>query len=231
MQNAMRNRDWIHRISPEERERRNALMAQHLDEQIARMEQWTEEQCRKLRMTTRARDAAERAWKKVIARGRRYVALPKHTSVERRFLRMMIKLLIAENPGLVERAVELARYVSADYPFEWCISPCTALARVEARNVLLSEAETEFGETPLARPFAFVQYHWRQLQIKDPANPGEIYAMAVFLDQRRFFLNKHPDRRNALGLHRHALQRELRAQKARREAAERQRRRQPATGH
>lgn len=211
----MNNRGWIHSVSPEEREQRNELMKEHLEESMAEMERYSDEQCRKLRMTTRARDAAERAWRRVAIRSRRYLVLPKHTAVERRFLRMMIKLLIAENPGLVDRAVELARYVSANYAFEWCISPCTLFARIEARNTLLSDAESEFGETPVARPFAYSLYHWRQLCIKDPGHVGEIYAMAVFLDQHSHFINKAAERRLELGLHRHALRRELRARDAR----------------
>lgn len=211
----MNNREWIHSVSPEERERRNKLMREHLEDSMAEMERYTDEQCRKLRMTTRAREAAERAWRRVAVRARRYLVLPKHTPVERRFLRMMVKLFIAENPGLVDRAVDLARYVSSNYAFEWCISPCTLLARLEARNTLLSDAESEFGETPVARPFAYSLYHWRQLRIKDPAHVGEIYAMAIFLDQHRHFMNRSPERRLELGLHRHALRRELRAREAR----------------
>jgi hypothetical protein len=215
----MRNRDWVHTVDEEERRRRNAAMVKHLEQRLREMENWTEEECRRLKMTSRAREAAERAWRQVVL-GRRYLLLPKHTPPERRFLRMMIKLMIAENPGLVERAVELARYLSASYPFEWLISPCTRLARADARALLLQEAETEFGETPLARQVAYAQYHWQQLRIRDVANLGEVYAMALFLDQHSHFLNPHEEWRVSLGLHRHALQRELRARAAQHDSEE-----------
>jgi hypothetical protein len=211
----MNNRDWIHTVSPEERERRNALMKEHLERSMRQMDEETEELCKKLRMTTGARQAAEAAWRRVALYGRRSFLLPRHTAVERKFLRMMIKILIAENPGLASRSLELARYLSDNYPFEWTISPSTAIARAQARHILLTEAESEFGETPIARPFAYSLYHWRQLRIKDPANLGEVYAMAVFLDHQRHFMDKDPERRKDLGLHRHALRRQLRTREAR----------------
>ncbi|MCD6351123.1 MAG: hypothetical protein J7M26_03290 [Armatimonadetes bacterium] len=216
----MNNRDWIHSISPEERKRRNALIKQHIEEGIAEMERLTEEKCRELKMTSRARAAAEKAWGRGANFRREPLLWPKHTAVERRFLRMMIKIYIAEDPGLVDKAGQLARYLSRNYAFEWTISPATLPARIQARNVLLSEAESEFGETPLARPYAYVLYHHRHLGIKDPANSGEIYAMAVFLEQQRFFMNKAEEQRRALGLHRHAIERQRKAKRKEREGEE-----------
>ncbi|MCX7599287.1 MAG: hypothetical protein N2512_10565, partial [Armatimonadetes bacterium] len=157
-----------------------------------------------------ARKAAEAAWRRVVLR-RRYLVIPRHTPVEQRFLRMMIKLAIAEDPRLADRAKELARYLSTDYPFEWLFSPCTAIARAEARILMLHEADSQFGETPMARQVAFVQYHWRQLGVKDVASLGECYAMASFLEQRRYFMCKDEAWRRGLGLHQHALRRQSRA--------------------
>jgi len=215
----MNNRKWVHAVSTEEQRRRNELVQQHIEQSMQKMEQWTEQECRRLKMTTRGREAAERAWRSAVVRRRKFLFLPKHTPPERRFLRMMIRLLLAEDPGLVDRAVELARYLSDNYAFEWTVSPVTALARAEARNQLLNEAESEFGDTPLARPFAFTLYHARQLHVKDIANPGHVYAMAVFLEQHQHFANKLPERRQELGLHKHALRREIRAREAKQKAA------------
>jgi len=205
----MQDRSRMHVVSEQERMRRNSAMAEHLEMRLRDMEAWTEEECMRLKMTPPARKAAEAAWRRVVL-SRRYLIVPKHTPVERRFLRMMIKLSVAEDPLLAERAKELARYLSADYPFEWLISPCTALARAEARILMLHEADSEFGETPMARQVAYVQHHWRQLGVKDVANLGECYAMASFLEQRRYFMCKDEAWRRELGLHRHALRRQVR---------------------
>ncbi|MBC7288664.1 MAG: hypothetical protein H5T86_11630 [Armatimonadetes bacterium] len=219
----MNNRSWIHSVSPEELKRRNKLMAEHFEQGLHQMEQWTEEECRRLKMTTRAREAAERAWRRVVVWGRKYLLLPRHTPVERRFLRMMIKLTLAEVPGLVDRAVEVARYLSSNYAFEWLLSPCTRAARAEARALLLTSAESQFGETPLARQVAFVQYHWRQLHIRNVADLGEVYSMALFLEQHHFFMSTQDEWRKSLGLHRLALQRQRQAPKEQVEAEEKQR--------
>lgn len=206
----MHDRNWMHAVSDQERMRRNSAMAAHLEARLRDMEAWTEEECMRLKMTPPARKAAEAAWRRVVLR-RRYLIIPRHTQVEQRFLRMMIKLSIAEDPHLAERAKELARYLSTDYAFEWLISPCTALARAEARILMLHEADSEFGETPMARQVAYVQHHWRQLGVKDVADLGECYAMASFLEQRRYFMCKDEAWRRELGLHRHALRRQVRA--------------------
>lgn len=206
----MQDRNWLHAVSDQERARRNSAMAAHLEARLRDMEAWTEEECMRLKMTAPARKAAEAAWRRVVLR-RRYLILPRHTRVEQRFLRMMIKLAIAEDPRLADRAIEVARYLSSDYAFEWLISPCTSLARAEARVLMLHEADSEFGETPMARQVAFVQHHWRQLGVKDVANLGECYAMASFLEQRRYFMCKDEAWRRELGLHQHAYRRQLRA--------------------
>ncbi len=208
------NKSWIHSGNTEERKRRNQMMIQHMEQGIHHMEQWTEQECRRLKMTTRARQAAEKAWKMAAVYARKYFIspFPKHTPVERRFLKMMLKLILAEEPSLVDKAFEVARYLSNNYVYEWLISPCTRAARAEARALLLSSAESEFGETPMAGPVAFVQYHWRQLGVRNVSDLGEVYRTTVFLDQHQFFFSKHEEWRRALGLHKLAAKRQMRAE-------------------
>ncbi len=205
----MNNRGWVHKISEEERSKRNKAMAELLEQRIRQMEEWTEQECQRLRMSSRVREAAERAWRKV-ARARRYIILPRHTPVEKRFLRMMIKLALAEDPSLVDRAGLLAAYLSRNYPFEWCLSPCTRPAVAEARAALIADGESEFGETPLAPQFAFVRYHWKQLHIKNVSDNGEIYAQAMFMVHHHYFLCRDEELRRSLGLHKHAFYRQRR---------------------
>jgi hypothetical protein len=215
----MRDRDWIHAVSADEKTQRASVMQQHMEQRLRDMEAWTDEECERLKLIARNREAAEAAWRRAVLR-RRYLVIPRHTPIERSFLRMMIKFMIAESPNLAERAVDLARYLSAEYAFEWVLCPCTRIARAEARALMLHAAESEFGETPMARPVAYVQYHWRQYEIRDVANLGECLTMAMFLDQHHHFLCNHVEWRNDLGLQRHALQREIRARSDAEQAGE-----------
>jgi hypothetical protein len=207
----MAERDWIHEVEEAQRQRQARLMADHLEESLREMERWTEEECRRLKMTNLMREAADKAWRKVIVRSRRYLVLPRHTEVERRFLRMFLRLAVAESPGLVKRITDVARYLSRDYAFEWIISPATRLARTEGRVSLVGMGESEFGEAPYSAQFAFALYHARQFGIKNPADNNEVYATALFWDQRAFFVNHDAATRQALGLHKHSLQREIKA--------------------
>jgi hypothetical protein len=215
----MAQRNWIHGVEEPQREQQSRLLSQQLEVSLREMERWTDEECQRLKMTSVMGSAVDKAWRKVIVRGRKYGILPKHTAVERRFLKMMLKLAVAESPGLVKDIDAVARYLSRDYPFEWSISPCTRLARAEGRAALVAMGESEFGETPLAGPFAFMLYHAKQYAIKSISDTNEVYSHALFWEQRTLFRNKDPEARRSLGLHRHALQRQTAKQEAEAEQA------------
>lgn len=205
----MAQRNWIH---GKEDKPKSAQQAKRLEQQVEaslrEMERWTEEECRRLKMTSTMAAAVEKAWRRVAVLGRKYVVLPKHTPVQRRFLKMMLKLTVAENPGLVKDINAVAKYFSRDYPFEWSISPCTRIARAEGRNAMMAMGESEFGSTPYAAQFAFMVYHAKQFGIKNIADTNEVYSHTLFWDQRAYFRNKNPEMRRALGLHKHAVKRD-----------------------
>jgi hypothetical protein len=204
----MAQREGIHDIDELQRQQNARLLANQLENSLREMERWTEEECKRLKMNSATGAAVDKAWRKVIAKAKKYLVVPRHTPVEQRFLKMMLRLALAESPGLIKDVEHVARYLSRDYPFEWLISPCTRLARAEGRASLIALGESEFGETPYAGQFAFMLYHARQYAIKNASDSNDVYSHALFMEQRAFFANRDPQRRQQLGLHKQALQRQ-----------------------
>lgn len=164
------------------------------------IERWVKERLVDLNATHRTRAAAEAAYNKVIC-GRRWLVLPKHSEEERFYLRQMLLYILALRPGLVPKAYEVANYLSSNYPFEWIQSDVTRLAVGRARDMILSSAESEFGETPMSGPLGFVYQHHRTLKVRNISNYGECYALAANLVRHRHFINQDQAWREKLGLH------------------------------
>lgn len=164
------------------------------------IERWTLDRVKELSATHRTRQVAEKAFKKIIL-GRKYLVLPKHSVEERFFLRLMIMFALARRPNLHAKANEVADYFSSNYAFEWTQSPVNRAAMLRARDMILSSAESEFGETPMAAPLAYVYHHANTLRIRNIANYGECYARGAALVSHRHFLNTEQAWRERLGLH------------------------------
>lgn len=179
------------------RNERTAAVIAQINEQ---MERWTLDQLSELKATHRTRMVAEQAFKKV-GLGRRYLLVPRHSEEERFFLRLMILYAIALRPGLQARAVEVAEYYSTNYAYEWTQSPISRPGILRARDMILSSAESEFGETPMASPLGYVYHHYRTLGIKNVSDYGECYARAASLVRSHHFANLHQPWREKLGLH------------------------------
>ena len=177
---------------------------QRTEQVIARIngeiERWTLDQVKELSATHRTRQVAERAFKKVIL-ARKYLVVPKHSEEERFFLRLMIMYALARRPNLYAKANEVADYFSTNYAFEWTQSLVNRPAMLRARDMILSSAESEFGETPMAAPLAYVYHHGNTLHIQNIANYGECYARGAALVSHRHFLNTEQAWRERLGLH------------------------------
>ncbi len=179
---------------------RNERTRQVIEQLNEAMEQWTMEQLAELNATHRTRMVAENAFHKVCC-GRKYLLVPRHTEEEKFFLRLMILYAIALRPGLQARANEVAEYYSTNYAYEWTQSRITALGRQRARDMILSSAESEFGETPMAGPLGYVYHHYKTLKVKNVSDYGECYARAASLVRLRHFTNLHQPWREKLGLH------------------------------
>ncbi len=179
---------------------RNERTRQVIERVNHEMSEWTMEQVAKLRMTSRGHQVAKRAFKKVIA-GRRYLLVPKHTEEERFFLNLMLTLTLALRPTLQAKAYQVADYLATNYAFEWTQFPVSRPAIRRARDMILSAADSEFGDTPIAPALAYVYHHHNTLGIRNVSDYGECYARAAFLESRRHFLNLDQAWRERLGLH------------------------------
>lgn len=181
-------------------ELRNERTRQVIEHVSTQTEAWVKEQLTDLSSTHRTRQAAEAAFNKVI-RGRRMLLLPKHSQEEQFFLRLMLLYTIALRPGLQARANEVAEYYSSNYQFEWIQSRISRLAIARARDMILSSAESEFGETPMAAPLGFVYHHHEMLKIRNVSDYGECYRKAANLVRERYFIGMDQPWREKLGLH------------------------------
>ena len=179
---------------------RNDRTRQVLEKINQEMERWTIESMAELQSTHHTRQAAERAFNKVIC-GRKYLILPRHAEEERFFLRLMLMHTLAMKPALQTRANEVAKYLSSNYQYEWTQSRVAGYARARARDMILAEAESEFGEAPMAGPLGFVYHHYRMLKVRNISNYGEVYSRAASLVRQRYFTNSDQPWREKLGLH------------------------------
>ncbi|MGI5816950.1 MAG: hypothetical protein ACOX9R_02515 [Armatimonadota bacterium] len=180
------------------RNERTSTVIEHVNAEI---ERWVKNRLVELKATHRTRAAAEGAYDRVI-RSRKWLVVPRHSEEERFFLRQMLLYLIALKPGLQARANEVASYLSTNYPYEWVQSDVTRLAIARARDMILSSAESEFGETPMSGPLGFVYHHHNTLKVRNVSHYGECYALAANLVRQRHFLNQDQPWREKLGLHR-----------------------------
>ncbi|MGD9496159.1 MAG: hypothetical protein AB7Y46_07600 [Armatimonadota bacterium] len=179
---------------------RNERTRQVIEQLNEQMERWTLEQLERLKATHRTRIVADAVFRKVIC-ARKYLFVPKHSEEERFFLRLMLLYAVALRPGLQDKANEVAEYYSTNYPYEWTQSRISRYGIQRARDMILSSAESEFGETPMAAPLGFVYHHHKTLGIVNPADYGECYARAAGLVRTGHFTNLHQPWRERLGLH------------------------------
>ena len=179
---------------------RNDRTRQVIERVNQEIEDWVKTQMVELKATHRTRQAAEHAFNKVIC-GRKWLIIPRHKEEERFYLRLMLLHTIALRPGLQSKANEIAHYFSGNYPYEWVQSPVTRLAVGRARDMILSSAESEFGETPMSGPLGFVYHHHKTHRVRNVSNYGECYALAANLMRQRYFINQDQPRREKLGLH------------------------------
>jgi len=178
---------------------RDAMVARQIADLENDMAQWVEERVRTLRLTGPMRTAIERTARRVFG-ARRYLVLPGNSPVRQRFLKLMLTFAVAHEPRLMNRLGETARYLARNYAFEWSNSPVTRPTRQRARDLILANADSEFGETPLAAAVAFGRHHPQEARIEHVANYGEVYTRALQLVQQGFFMDKDQERRQSLGL-------------------------------
>ncbi len=175
---------------------RNQRVSTQVEDMVREMEQRNAQLIRMLQITDPVRQTAEQVYRKFIC-GYRYWIVARHTPMERRFLRMMLTL---------------GRYLSNNYPYEWCASPVSSPGRAAARDMILRAADSRFDETPYAAQLGYVLFHHQDLRIKNVSDYSELYTRALALDQKGFFRDKGLEERRAIGLQRQPKMREIKLQ-------------------
>ena len=126
-------------------------------------------------------------------RGRWLGLFSRFTPEVGRFLHLMLLEAAAEHPRLRSHLKQYARYLARNYRYEWTVAPCTLPLRQEARDLLLRQGESAFGDTPLAPYIAYVRYHHGTLGLLTLTSFGFLYNRALALRSRGDFENRLPD--------------------------------------
>jgi hypothetical protein len=82
-----------------------------------------------------------------------------------------------------------AKYLTSSYAWAWCTSPVTVPMRLQAKDLLLREGESDFGETPLAAAMAFLRYHYQMMNLLTLTDFGTLYNRAYALERDGYFRN------------------------------------------
>jgi hypothetical protein len=172
---------------------------QAIKQRMDEMMRYTDQVCNQLNMSASARMAAEKVYKSYIC-GKKLMILQRHSEDERFFLRLMIRLALAIDSSLVNRAEDVAKYYSSNYGFEWINSEITATVRDEAHATIVSVGDSSFGEAGVFSAFAYTRCHYRSLKFKDVGDYGKTYAFAVSLQSSGDFNNKAEELRRDLGI-------------------------------
>lgn len=186
-------------MSGTEVERRDERARLQVEQALSKIEAWTENTVRRLRMTNPVRQKAEAVARKV-RRARRWLFWQKHTDTQARILRCMILLALATDPALESRAGEVARYYSRNYAWEWLNNVVTSGAREQAKDMIMRAGDSEWGEAPLAGALSYVLFHHEEVKLEHLSSYGEAYTRALRLDESGFFHDLAPEARQRLGL-------------------------------
>ncbi|MGD8237338.1 MAG: hypothetical protein PVH68_02185 [Armatimonadota bacterium] len=178
---------------------RIARVTAHIEEMMQEMEENARKVLLKANVTARTRKAIEVAHKRyVLWQGLR--VRNRFSREQQRWMRLLLVDRLIENPHLHDKLRQTVQQLRQNYGFEWVSCPFTALAQAEARKIILMAAESEFGDTPMAGPLAFVRFHNQTHKIEDITNYDEAYLRAVRLDADRAFVDKGAALREELGI-------------------------------
>jgi len=178
---------------------RNEQAKERIENMYQEMEEYTRRLLQALRITTAKRRLADKILRK-IARRRVWYGAKKHTPAQMRFLEMMITLGIAAHPNDTALASQIGKYYSDNYVYEWTMSPITQPLRSLARDMILRGADSEFGDTPQAPHLGYVLAHHDELGIENLSSYSELSTRNLALERENFFIDKHREMHEELGL-------------------------------
>ncbi len=161
-----------------------------IDNLIERIRLETVEKANRIKLPKYARDAVKQIDRKHFRSRKLVLVGPERFPDEMRiFLPLLLLDAACDHQRLRDKLHEYARYMTANYAWVWCTAPLTLPIRLQARDLLLREGESEFGETPLAGAMAFVRYHYRMFNLATLTDYGILYNQAYTLDQNGYFRN------------------------------------------
>jgi len=157
---------------------------------IERLRRETVEKASRIRLPKYARDAVKQTDRRYFRGKKLGLFGPDRFSPEMQvFLPILLLDAACDHQRLRDRLREYARYMTANYAWVWCTAPITLPMRLQARDLLLREGESDFGETPLAGAMAFIRYHYRMFKLTTLTDYGVLYNRAYTLDQNGYFRN------------------------------------------
>jgi hypothetical protein len=165
-----------------------------IDDLVERIRRETAEKANRVQLPKYARDAVRHVDRHYF-KGKKLILFGPdrfHPDLQT-FLPILLLDAACDNQRLRDKLHEYSRYIAGNYPWVWCTEPVTLPMRMQARDLLLREGESEFGETPLAGPIAFVRYHYRMFELSTLTDYGVLYNRAYTLDQKGYFRNVDRD--------------------------------------
>jgi hypothetical protein len=166
-----------------------------VEETIERLRRDTVQKAHEVRLPAYARKIVEQVDRGYFQGRKLWIVGPHRFPPEMRaFLPILLLDDACDHPRLRDKLAEYGRCIAANYPWVWCMSPVTLPLRMQARDLLLREGESGFGETPLAGAMAFIRYHHRMMQLDTLTDFGVLYNKAYSLELSGFFKNRDVDR-------------------------------------
>ncbi len=157
---------------------------------IDRVRRATIERAHQVQLPGYAREAVSRIDRKYF-QGRLLVVAgpPRFHPDMQAFLPTLLLSDACDHRRLRDKLEDYAKYVAANYAWVWCTSPVTLPMRLQAKDLLLREGESDFGETPLAPAMAFVRYHYEMMNLTSLTDFGMLYNRAFALERDGYFKN------------------------------------------
>ncbi|MBM3500671.1 MAG: hypothetical protein FJX74_18595 [Armatimonadetes bacterium] len=158
---------------------------------IDRVRRATIEKAHQVQLPGYAREAVSRIDRKFFQSRLLVVAGPPRFHPEMQvFLPTLLLSDACDHRRLRDKLDDYAKYLVANYPWAWCTSPVTLPMRLQAKDLLLREGESEFGDTPLAAAMAFVRYHYEMVKLTTLTDFGALYNRAFSLEREGHFKNQ-----------------------------------------
>ncbi len=181
-------------VSGSAHEKLEKKAAQSIEDTVDRLRRQVLEKAHQIRLPGYARKSVEQIDRGYF-RGRKllFFGPPRFHPEVRAFLPILLLDDACDNQRLRDKLREYSRYLAANYIWCWCVAPVTTPLRMQARDLLLREGESGFGETPLAGPMAFIRYHYRMMDLETLTDFGVLYNQAYSLEQNGFFKNRNDE--------------------------------------